>query len=137
MSDFGPSSFNAFCLHCHCVAKDSPAHLFFWYRLRFPKQINGQVACKICPEKMRFYYISCFLPSVLGFCTCFIFIYFHDVLLFLGLSRLNRLGKRGPPLSINADLMALADSLNQDGTAGAEGTTNFSRFQFKRAFIRT
>ena len=30
------------------------------------------------------------------------------------MSKLNRLGKRGPPLSINADLMALADSLNHE-----------------------
>ena len=56
-------------------------------------------------------------------------------MMFLGLSRLNRLGKRGPPLSINADLMALADSLNQDGTAGAEGRPNISRIQFERTFI--
>ena len=49
---------------------------------------------------------------------------------FLGLSRLNRLGKRGLPLSINADLMALADSLNQGGTADAEGMPNLYSIVF-------
>ena len=48
------------------------------------------------------------------------------------MSKLNRLGKRGPPLSINADLMALADSLNQDGASQAEG--NLRSLQIQLSF---